>query len=226
MCGRFSLDRKAETLEARFKARLRIETYTPLFNIAPTGPAALIPQDDAEGIQLASWGLTENAGAGRTMINARTETLLQKWPFRNLVKDRRCLVLASGYIEWKALGTQKIPYLHTLTGGGLFAMAGLYEDSENIGNGQKTRRFTILTRPSGPITSQLHDRMPVILPMEAESDWLKSKHPDELVQEFLKAAEPGIDMHPISTRINKSFANDPSLLKETPEPINPQLSLF
>lgn len=226
MCGRFSLDRKADTFEARFKAKLRIETYTPLFNIAPTGPAAVIPQDDTEGIQLASWGLTEKTGAGRSMINARTETVIEKWPFRNLVKDRRCLVLASGYIEWKPFGSQKIPYFHTLSGGGLFAMAGLFEDSENIGSGQKSRRFTILTRPSGPIASQLHDRMPVILPMEKESDWLKSRDPETLIREFLKASEPAIEMHPISSKINRSFANDPSLLKEVPEPINPQLSLF
>ena len=114
MCGRFSLDRSAEILEARFKARLRISaTVFPLYNIAPDMPTACIPMDDADGISLSSWGLSEQSrdGKSRQFINARTETFTSKWPFASLAKRNRCIIPASGYIEWKLIGNQKVPYL-------------------------------------------------------------------------------------------------------------------
>jgi putative SOS response-associated peptidase YedK len=223
MCGRFSLDRSAEILEARFKAKLRISGYQPLYNIGPGMPAAVIPMDDPEGISLYPWGLAEQSrdGKARNLINARCETFYQKWPFKGISGKGRCLIPASGYIEWKLIGGKKIPFLLQLQSKEVFSMAGLFEESGGH------RRFTILTRPAGPLAAEIHDRMPVILKAEEEQAWLNPKgNPEEFSREFLESAEPALAFFSLSPKLNASFENNPELLKPTPYSVPEQLKLF
>lgn len=223
MCGRFSLDRTADVLEARFKAKLRISNYTPLYNIGPGMPAACIPMDDAEGIFMYHWGLAPQSkeGVARNLINARTETVCSKWPFAKLVKTGRCIVPASGYVEWKAIGKSKIPFLHKVRGQELFSMAGIFED-----NGD-SRRFTLLTMPAGPIAAGIHDRMPVILENAEAEEWLDGKSdPEKLAKNFLLKKEAALEAFSVSTKLNRSFDNDPKLMEPCSYSIPEQLSLF
>ncbi len=223
MCGRFSLDRSSEILEARFKAKLRISTYQPLYNIGPGMPGACIPMDDPEGISLYPWGLADQSrdGKARNLINARSETYFSKWPFAGISRKGRCLVPATGYIEWKAIVNKKIPFLISLHSGELFSMAGLFEE-----NG-KTRRFTILTKPAGPLASEVHDRMPVILNGDQEKDWLNPEQdPEELSRQFLIEKEPELRLFSVSPNLNSSFENNPALLEACPYAVPQQLSLF
>lgn len=229
MCGRFSLDRKPKELEIRFKAKLRIQGYFPLYNIAPTMKTACIGANHPDQIELMEWGLGGKGkdGKSRSLINARIESIQEKWPFRDLVKQKRCLVPASGYIEWKTIGGMKIPYLHQLAGGALFAMAGVF-DLETTGvQGEITNlRFSILTKESSGIASEIHDRMPVILKPDEEALWLESS--DILPQIALKNREPDqlIRSFPISHKINGSFENNPAYLEKTQYSIAEQLRLF
>ena len=58
------------------------------------------------------WGLTVlDAKIGSKLINARAETLAEKPSFRNALKQRRCLIPADGWYEWKAEGKAKQTYL-------------------------------------------------------------------------------------------------------------------
>ena len=224
MCGRFSLDRSAEIIEARFKAKLRIQNATlPLCNIGPGMETIAIPMDDPEGIGLYTWGLAEYSrdGKSRNLINARCETYHQKWPFKSLVRKNRCLVPATGYIEWKLMGTRKIPYLIQPADNSLFAFAGLFEESSG------KRRFTILTRPAGAVSGQIHDRMPVILDSEFESRWMNpDQDPGELGPLLLALPEGSLHAFSVSTAINASFANNPDFLKPCSYSFPEQLKLF
>jgi putative SOS response-associated peptidase YedK len=229
MCGRFSLDRKPKELEVRFKARLNVQGNFPLFNIAPTMKTACVCSQSPSIIQVLEWGLAGKGkdGKSRSLINARSETLTEKWPFRDLVKANRCLVLASGYIEWKTFGTVKIPHLHQLAGGALFAMAGVYESNPNEKESDSiSERFSILTKASSGPASTIHDRMPVILKPSEEAVWLES---DEILSEISQQErEPDqlIRVFPISPKLNTSFENDSSLMVRTPYTVAEQLKLF
>jgi putative SOS response-associated peptidase YedK len=46
------------------------------------------------------------------MIKARAETLLKKPSFRNLVSQRRCLIPADGFYEWRREGNRKVPVIY------------------------------------------------------------------------------------------------------------------
>jgi putative SOS response-associated peptidase YedK len=51
------------------------------------------------------------------MINARAETLAKKPAFRGLLGNRRCLVLADGFYEWRKRGKRKAPMRFKLKSG-------------------------------------------------------------------------------------------------------------
>jgi putative SOS response-associated peptidase YedK len=58
------------------------------------------------------------------LINARADTVATKPAFRAAFKQRRCLVIADGFYEWKASGKKKQPYYFQLRDGQPFAFAG------------------------------------------------------------------------------------------------------
>lgn len=229
MCGRFSLDRKPKELEVRFKARLNIQGYFPIYNIAPTMNTACVCSHKPMEIQNLEWGLAGKGkdGKSRSLINARSESVTEKWPFRELVKSNRCLVLASGYIEWRTFGTVKIPHLHQLAGGALFAMAGVYESNYgDIQGNLNSGRFSILTKSSSGPAASIHDRMPVILMPNEEATWLESAEILPEINQQEREPDKLIRIFPISPKLNNSFENDPELIQRTPYTVAEQLKLF
>jgi putative SOS response-associated peptidase YedK len=85
----------------------------------------------------------------------------------------------------------------------------------------------MLTQPSGPITSALHDRMPLVIPPSSEAEWIGSGKPvADLLDRFMKQPEPHFHFFPISPQINKSYENNPALLEFTPYDEPRQLSIF
>jgi putative SOS response-associated peptidase YedK len=141
------------------------------YNIAPTQPVAVVPNDGRNTVQMFAWGLVpswaKDPSIGSRMINARAETIAEKPSFRTAMRRRRCLILASGWFEWgksKEEGGRKTPYFIRLKRQKLFAFAGLWEvwkpkDSEV----EPLRTCTIITTEPNPLIARFHHRMPVIL---------------------------------------------------------------
>ena len=78
---------------------------------------------------------------------------------------KRCIVPASAYFEWKDLGKKKkAKYEFRLKEGSPLYMAGIYTIDGH---------FAILTHDAAPTMSEIHDRMPVILPKSLIDVWLK-----------------------------------------------------
>jgi putative SOS response-associated peptidase YedK len=94
---------------------------------------------------------------GRTMTNARCETVATKPSFRTAFKKRRCLVPVTGFCE----NHQKAWYRFTLTDAPLFAFAGLWERWEKVEEPLET--FTFLTTEANELVAKYHanQRQPV-----------------------------------------------------------------
>ena len=105
MCGRFSLTADPNTLQGAFPEIKVPDQVTPRFNIAPTQPVAVVPNDGRKALDFFVWGLipfwAKDPGIGSRMINARAETLAEKPSFKHAFRRRRCLVLADGFYEWQ-----------------------------------------------------------------------------------------------------------------------------
>lgn len=158
------------------------------YNIAPRQMAPVVVMSET-GPELFHfrWGLipswAKEEALGDKMINARSETVLEKPSFRSAFRLRRCLVIADGWYEWSYLGRTKVPWRICPTRGrGVVCFAGLHEawsppEMRNAPEGYSFVRqtFTILTTEANQTLRHLHDRMPVVLDRSSWAEWLDPK---------------------------------------------------
>lgn len=107
---------------------------------------------------------------GKLVYNARSETASDKALFADGMHQRRCLIPAAHYYEWQTSKTGKTQYAFYSSQTQLMLLAGIYR----FENRQPV--FSILTRTPPEELAAIHDRMPVILPKEALSDWLNPRY--------------------------------------------------
>ena len=171
------------------------------------------------------WGLipswAKDPSIGNRLINARGETVATKPAFRVAFRQRRCLVVADGYYEWKKQGRQKQPYYIHLQDGQPVAMAGLWERWQPNGGEaiQPRETFTIITRSANEQTRDIHDRMPALLAEEDYGAWLdpKVKDSQQLMALLNPVESPTLVADPVSTFVNSPRNDDPRCI----EPMTP-----
>lgn len=233
MCGRYRLSRRKEIIEEYFDSPADHLDWSPRYNIAPTQPVPVIRQHPKEPVRALStmkWGLVpswaKDPSVGAGMINARSETAHERPAFRDALKFRRCLIPADGFYEWKRTSSNKQPYCFEVSGGQLFAFAGLWEGWRDS-TGQWLKTCSILTTTPNAITEGIHDRMPVILNRDDYDLWL-----DPGVQNVAAVSEllEPYGAHlmrcfPVSNRVNH-VANDDEECSKTVQPQQTQERLF
>ena len=184
MCGRYTLTIDKTTIEKHFGGRFYIAQpsidWSPTFNAAPSQMLPIIRTYHEDRIELAKWGFVPedwNNSRMRPQNNARLETAATKPMFSSSFRGRHCLVLADSFYEWKTLANgTKQPYRIMLKSGEPFAMAGIYArgDDHQIGDAENTVvTFAILTTSANELMQPIHERMPVILPLGHEKNWLR-----------------------------------------------------
>ena len=211
MCGRYRLSRRKQLVEEYFEANSKEEDWSPRYNVAPTQPVATVrvvwsghscplaysgknqragaPAPDAGASRILSmmrWGLVpswaKDISIGGGLINARSETLLNKPAFRDAFRSRRCLIPADGFYEWKKAGKERQPYHFGMKDDALFAFAGLW-DRWRSPAGQMLESCSILTTVPNELLKDVHDRMPVILPVSAWDSWLDVRSTPETLRQ-------------------------------------------
>ena len=208
MCGRFTLTADAKKLAESFVDFTPPRENPPRYNIAPSQPVAVVANTGDNKIDFFVWGLipswAKDPKIGNKLINARSETLAEKPSFRTAYRRRRCLILTDGFYEWrKNPDKTKTPMYIQLESQEPFAFAGLWEQWYSP-HGDEVLSCTIITTQPNKFMSQIHNRMPVILPPEAYARWLDpaEQKPDTL-QPLLKSY-PAEEMaaYPVSTQVN------------------------
>jgi len=190
----------------------------PHFNIAPTQPVAVVPNDGRNKLDFFVWGLipswAKDPNIGSRLINARAETLHEKPSFRTAFRRRRCLVLADGFYEWRQAERGKTPMYIRLASGKPFAFAGLWE-SWNSPDGSNVLSCTIITTQPNELMATIHNRMPVILPEEAYPIWLESSEADPQRLTGLLKPYPAEQMqaYPVSPLVNSPKNDLPELIR-------------
>jgi putative SOS response-associated peptidase YedK len=222
MCGRYRLTAKERYIRDHFGLD-EDPPWTPRWNIAPSQPVAAIRQDAKEPKRtfgLLRWGLipywAKDPSIGFKTINAKSETAAEKPAFRDAMKQRRCLILADGFFEWKKIGPkEKQPYNFGMIDDSLFAFSGLWERWRD-----PARNFvetcTILTTTPNSLVGDVHDRMPVILRAEDYELWLDPGVTDAArVTDCLKPFDARLmKKYPVSTRVNRPENDDPECARE------------
>ena len=212
MCGRTSLFAPEPDLRSRFGAAVP-DAYRPRYNVAPTDPVEVITADAPEAIQQFHWGLKPSWADGDDggFINARAETVAEKPAFADAWEARPCLVLSSGFYEWKDTergGTR--PYRVHREDDVAFAMAGIHE--RWTGSSDALDTVTILTTEPNDLIEPLHHRMAVVLPREEEAAWLTGD-PEDRRALCRPYPDDDLDAYPISTTVNDPANDSPGIIE-------------
>lgn len=222
MCGRYSITQPVEAIQRVFCVSER-PNLPPRYNVAPTQdvPAVRRGEDGERHLALLRWGLipfwADDASIGSRMINARAESAAQKNAFRTAFRRRRCLIVADGFYEWQkpaTKGGRKQPYRVTLTDGGLFAFAGLWESWREPASGETVESCAILTTDANEDLAQIHERMPVILDPAGYDTWL-DPDTDPADAQALLSPYPAerLTAYPVPTRVNAVANDDPGVIE-------------
>lgn len=108
------------------------------------------------------WGFPQYQKKG-LLINARSETVLERKMFRDSVLRRRCIIPARKFYEWDR---EKNRVLFSREDQSVMYFAGFYNCF------QEQDRFVILTTEANGSVISVHPRMPLILEKEELENWI------------------------------------------------------
>ena len=218
VCGRFTSSQRREAIGERFEVAVP-DTYRERYNLAPQQRTLIVrEQEDAREAVMAKWGLlphwAKDSKIAFKMINARAETLTEEVRLPPTadeapLPDPRGRLLRVDARQRR----QKHPIHFHLPGYELFAFAGLWTSRTDEGTGEIIESCTIITTTPNELVAPVHDRMPVILPTDAEAVWLDPSISKEHALSLLEPYPADLMLAmPASMRVNSVRNDDSGLL--------------
>lgn len=164
MCGRYYVDDDVlDDMEELVEDVQHSVDNLAAHDVHP-GEMAPVLNNGSSGLLIENmkWGFPQYREKG-LIINARSETALDKKMFRESVLYRRCVIPARHFYEWDA---EKNKASFQQENGRLLYMAGFYHMVQN------EVCFAILTTQANSSVSPVHKRMPLILEKEEVKNWV------------------------------------------------------
>ncbi len=214
MCGRFTITVDSATIQKRFGTALPLPVIQPRFNVSPGQLLTTILNTSPKAITLSRWGYIPQWAkdeADKAIINARAETLTEKYAFKDAFKERRCLIIADGFFEWRQTKNGKLPYYIKLKSEEPFAFAGIYSLNKDVEE-KEIPHFAIITIEPNELISPIHSRMPVILDQSKEGEWLRTNKPQELFDLLKPYPASKMKAFPISKLVNSPNNDKPEVI--------------
>lgn len=218
MCGRYLITSTPEAMRRLF-AYPELPNFPPRYNVAPTQPIPIVRLNEGRRqFALVRWGLipawVKDPKAFSLVLQARSDSVLDKPSFKNAMKRRRCLIPADGFYEWNEDTTPRRPYVVRPTHGGPVAFAGLWECWTGP-NGEELETAAVITTDANKTLHPIHHRMPAVIPPEAFDLWLDCRNVDDKTAAALlvPAPEDLFEAYEISTAVNRVTNDHPGVLE-------------
>ena len=194
MCTRYALEKDLpelkdiiDSVSRSLLAKKFLETHArPIVTDGEVRPTDIVPviapnPQGARTVYPMQWGFLNKDGK-RTLFNARVETAAVKQTFKDSWQYQRCIIPASYYFEWQHFkspdGKEKTGDKFAIQPAGYTVtwLCGLYR----IENGYPV--FVVLTKEPTVKLSQIHDRMPVMLPADKIDEWINpASNPSDIL---------------------------------------------
>jgi putative SOS response-associated peptidase YedK len=249
MIKKFLLASNLQTIENKFHFHLNDYTQPiePSYKIGCNDSTYVVTCQNPHEIVTMRFGYTPHWSKKQMdILNAKAEgnknptddpyydgakAIFQNNAFKRSIQTQRCLVFADAVF---AFNNQNKPYLVYLEDKVRpFAMAGLYDHWKNPETNQIQTGFAIITTTANELFMQMDvPRMPVILPVGRENDWLKT---DRMLSQVLgmlnEYSSEKMNAYPVSDQVLNSEINDLSLVKPVgerlqqivrPQPVQPR----
>jgi putative SOS response-associated peptidase YedK len=211
MCNRFRSLREWSEIPRDLArgARFNFE-FNP--NVAPTElvPILVAQRDGPPAAVLARFGIAQQGRDGRPrspLLNARTDGL-RRGQFRTHLQERRCVIPAQGFYEWRD-EAGKQPYYFSRRDGAALMLAGIWQEAEY--KGDRRIAFAILTEAPNALVAPYHDRMPLALADEKVPVWLDLGRDDALAGD-VSLDLAAFEVRPMSRAMNTPRQKDLALI--------------
>ena len=145
------------------------------------------------------------------VINARIETIVSKYLFKESFIKRKCLIISNGYFEWKKIDNTKQPYFISIPKNELMFFGGIWR--QEIKNNVKTNVVCIITKDANKDLSKIHSRMPLIMSHNEGLEFLNDND-NKFLENNKSVIEDDIDYFPVSKIVNNPKNNDENCIKE------------
>lgn len=221
MCGRFVINIPRDVFQKHFGLK-DVPDWPERYNVAPTQPVPVIREisDGSRHMTMMRWGLVPAWAkeVGEGLINARSETAGDKPSFRQALRQRRCILPASGFYEWQKVDGKKVPHYIRMMDGSPMPFAGLWETWRSP-EGHTLETCAILTTTANATVALIHDRMPVILHPDEVSLWLdREVHEfDKLTPLFSAYPAESLTVYKVSTLVNSPANDSPECIERLVE---------
>jgi putative SOS response-associated peptidase YedK len=209
MCGRYALFRWTPAFAALpgFPADQQAQ-----WNISPADQVLMLragtPNEEgvaAQEVARARWGLTPPwlTDMSRTPAHARAETLAEQPMFREAFRQRRCLLPANGFYEWRGT-VRKRPFWLTPGEGSTLYFAAIWEAYPV--HGHTYLSVAVVTQAAAS------QRRPLILDAEGQAAWLAADSTMPALQSLLAAPQIQLRERPLANLVNDPKLNAPECL--------------
>ncbi|MCB0280034.1 MAG: SOS response-associated peptidase [Calditrichaeota bacterium] len=224
MCGRYAFFAELRQLIEYYSIDHVVDEPQNNYNVAPTDPVTIIVNNKGKReCRSVRWGLLpnwleESKLPSYPLINARSESLASNGLFRESYKKRRCIIVASGFYEWKQAGKSKAAFFIRWPDKRPLSFAGIY-DFRKQSNGNFLASCTIITTKANQQTNAIHDRLPVILQsQESEKNWINNSIFDDNYFQHLFDSDiyEALLFHQVSPAVGNIRNNNPELIAEIP----------
>lgn len=179
MCGRMALTLPPDAMAQLFAAAPANNLpRVPNYNVCPTNDVYIVTSDENAERKLRAmrWGFIpkwyKKPSGGPLLINARAETIAEKPAFRDAARQRRGLIIATGFYEWtKDAEGGRDPWYIARSDTAPLAFAAVWQDWKDP-KGDNMATCAIVTTGANRPMQAIHHRMPVILGPEDWPLWL------------------------------------------------------
>jgi putative SOS response-associated peptidase YedK len=165
MCGRYRRRSDKQRIAEAFHVVIGLEDLylEPEDDVAPGSiqPVVLSNEAGEREIALMRWGFKL---PDRLLFNARSDGIEQSAFWKDSFQQRRCIVPADSFFEWRpAERGKKTKYEIAVPGREPFGMAGVWKLWKNPKSSEWEKTFAIITVEPNEIVQPIHDRMTTIL---------------------------------------------------------------
>lgn len=155
----------------------------------------------------------------KNTLNAIGEEMLNKPTYRSAALKRRCLILSSGFYEWRHFtppGTKKdiaYPYLVSVKDQEYFFIAGIWQPWTDQETGETIDGFSMITTKANSLMEVVHNkkkRMPCMLTEELAREWISDGLSEERIIEIASFQFPSELMDAYTIEKNFRTSDDPT----------------
>jgi putative SOS response-associated peptidase YedK len=196
MCGRYGRRSDKQKIAEAFAVRKgrKDVSFAPGDDIPPGSfqPVVHMNEEGERDIDMMYWGFNFPR---QFTVNTRSDSILKTPLWKSSFEERRCLVPADFFIEWKRIRKTNNPkYEVTVPGRAPFGLAGIWSMWKNKA-GEYIPTMSVITSEPNEKMLEIHTRQPVIIEPRDYEEWLApSERPPVHLLRILPADEMKIEL--------------------------------